>query len=129
MPTTEQETSSSNHPSLYEQMRRVNIDVREHDAVLEEHTLQLKVQAEQIKQLQDNGERLEQVVMTENRETRLTIVEQNNQLHGLINNLMNFKTGQSQLDNNLKMARMEQLAKIIGILAGSGGILYYIFGP
>lgn len=107
-------------------------DVEEHDATLEEHTLQLRIQAEQIKQLQDNGIRLENVIMNENRETRMTVTQSNTQLHELINGIMGFKSGQNQMTHSLKMARMESIAKIAGILAGSGGIvsavLYYIFG-
>lgn len=101
--------------------------INAHDEVLEDHTLQLKVQAEQIKQLQDNGIRLENVVMSENRETRLTITNTNKQLHELINNVLGFKQGESKLSHDLQMARLEKIVKIIGILCGSGGILYYIF--
>jgi nicotinamide mononucleotide adenylyltransferase len=100
--------------------------VTEHDQRLDEHELQLRVQAEQIKQLQDNAIKLENVIMTENRETRLTITETNKQLHELIKGLMGYKSGQSQMLNTLRMSRWESVAKIVGILAGSGGILYYI---
>lgn len=100
--------------------------LEEHESKLDEHGIQIRVQAEQIKQLQDNGIRLENTVMTENRETRATITNTNKQLHELINGLMGYNSGQSQLQNSLKMARMESWAKIIGILAGSGGIIYFI---
>ena len=114
--------------SMFGKVDKLCKDVEEHDSILEEHTLQLRIQAEQIKQLQDNGLRLENVIMSENRETRQTITQSNTQLHELINGIMGFKSGQNQMTNTLKMARMESIAKIIGILAGSGGILYYVFG-
>ena len=113
---------------MFTTMEKVTKTVEEHHNILEDHTLQLRIQAEQIKQLQDNGIRLENVVMSENRETRMTITQTNEKLHELINGLMGYKTGQNQMTHSLRMARMESLAKIIGILAGSGGILYYIFG-
>ena len=102
--------------------------IDEQDSRLDEHEALLKVQAEQIKQLQDNAIKLENVVMSESRETRLTITETNQKLHELINGLMGYKSGHDRMVTDLKMARLESIAKIIGILAGSGGILYYIFG-
>lgn len=100
--------------------------IDEHEDRLNNHDSQLKVQAEQIKQLQDNATKLENVVMTENRETRLTITRTNQQLHDLINGIMGFKSGENQLSHNLNIAKWESIAKIIGILAGSGGIIWYI---
>lgn len=114
--------------SLHSAMVTQNEKIEKHDETLEEHSVMLRVQAEQIKQLQDNAIKLENVVMAENRETRLTIIQTNQQLHELINGLMGYNTGNNQMVNSMKMARLEQYVKIIGILAGSGGILYYIFG-
>lgn len=99
-----------------------------HGEILEKHAHELKVQAEQIKQLQDNAIKLENVVMSENRDTRRTITETNSQLRELINDIMGYKTTQTQMSTNLRMAQIESIAKIIGILAGSGGILFYLFG-
>lgn len=114
--------------SLHQKMVVHDETLEQHGDILEDHAVQLKVQAEQIKQLQDNAIKLENVVMAENRETRLTITNTNRQLHELINGLMGYKSGQNQLDNNVKMARLESMSKIIGILAGSGGLLYWLFG-
>ena len=122
-------------PSMFITMDRVVKQVEKQDDILEEHTLQLRIQAEQILQLQDNTKRLETVVMAENRETRMLVSQTNDKmsqtndkLHELINGLMGYNTGNNKLATSLKMARMESIAKIVGILAGSGGILYYIFG-
>lgn len=102
--------------------------VQEHDSVLEQHQLLLSVQAEQIKQLQDSSVKLENIVMSENRETRLVVTETNKQLMEVITGLMGFKSGQGQITQAITIARWESIAKIIGILAGSGGILYWLFG-
>lgn len=101
-------------------------DIEKHEEVLEEHTVQLKVQAEQIKQLQDNAIKLENVVMSESRETRLTITQTNQKLHELISSLMGYNSGNNQMATSLKIAKWESIAKIVGILAGSGGVIYFI---
>lgn len=121
-------TNTNKDPSMFGTVDKLCKDFEELDATVEDHTLQLRIQAEQIKQLQDNGIRLENVIMNENRETRLTVTQSNTQLHELINGIMGFKSGQNQMTHTLKMARMESIAKIVGILAGSGGVLYWIFG-
>lgn len=102
--------------------------LKDHSKLLDEHTNQLLLQAEQIKQLQDNSLRLENTVMRENRETRETITETNKQLMALMNDILGYKTGQNQVIQSMNMVKWETIAKIVGILAGSGGILYYIFG-
>ena len=106
-----------------------------HDEELENHELriqlntkELEAQARDIQQLRDNALRLENVVMNENRDTRNTITQTNRELHELITNLMGYKTNTSTLASNITTVRIESVVKIIGILAGSGGILYYIFG-
>ena len=99
-----------------------------HDNMLQSHDNQLKIQAEQIKQLQDNSLKLENIVMRESRETRATITETNKQLMSLMNDVLDYKTGHNQFVQSVTIARWESIAKIVGVLAGSGGILYYIFG-
>lgn len=112
--------------SMFGMMTKHDDMLDEHDRQLEEHALQLRIQAEQIKQLQDNGIRLENVVMTENRETRLTITNTNQQLHELINGIMGFKSGQNQITHTLKLAKLEAWSKIVAYLAGSGGLIYFL---
>lgn len=114
--------------SMFKRVEDIEKEMVEHDGILEDHTLQLKIQAEQIKQLNDNNMRLENLIMSENRETRLTITNTNGQLQEVIKGLMGYNSGNNQLTNTLKMARTESIVKIIGILAGSGGVLYWIFG-
>lgn len=102
--------------------------VKQHEETLESHDRLLQVHAEQIKNLQDNYLRLENTVMRENRETRETISETNKQLMGLMNDVLGYKSGHNQVVQSMTVAKWETIAKIGGIMAGSGGILYYIFG-
>lgn len=112
--------------SMFKKIEKYGATLEQHGDILEEHAMQIRIQAEQIKTLQDNGLRLENIVMSENRDTRLTITKTNEELHELIKGLMGFQTGKNQLAHTAKMARMESLAKIVGIFAGSGGALVYI---
>lgn len=113
--------------SMFGKIETYTAKTDKHGDILEEHAMMLRVQAEQIKQLQDNGIRLENVVMSENRDTRLTITKTNEELHELIKGLMGYQTGKNQLAHTAKMARMESLAKIISLLLGSGGFLVWLF--
>lgn len=99
-----------------------------HDETLKEHGQLLALHARDIETLKHNATKLENTIMTENRETRQTIVNTNAQLHTLINNLMGYDVNKSQDKNKLTTAKIESIVKIIGILSGSGGLLYYIFG-
>lgn len=102
--------------------------IQKHDDMLEEHGTQLKVQAEQIKQLQDHSIKLENIVMSESRDTRLTITETNKQLMEVVNGVLGYKNGQNQVNKDMSIARWESIIKIISMVAGSGGILYWLFG-
>ena len=98
-----------------------------HGDMLADHELRLKVHEGAINELKNGQMKLENTVMLESRETRKTITDTNDQLHTLIRELMGYKTDERKLNADVKIKRIEVLAKIIGILAGSGGILYYIF--
>ena len=101
--------------------------LNEHDEIIKQHDSLLRVHTEQIRNIENGNLKLENLVMQENRETRATIMQTNRELHDLINNILGFKTGQNQLNHNMKMSTAESVVKIVGILAGSGGLLYYIF--
>lgn len=103
-------------------------EVTDYEKKLEAHDAQLRVHAEQIKQLQDNHIKLENVVMSESRETRHTVTQSNQQLHELIKGLMGYNIDKSQMTHKEKMAMIESIFKILGILSGTGGLLYYLFG-
>lgn len=111
-----------------EQIETTSQAILRHENVLNEHSKMFEAQAEQIKSLQDNNIKLENIVMSENRETRATITETNKQVMELMGSIVNYKSGETQADQSKTIARWEAIAKITGILAGSGGILYWIFG-
>lgn len=99
----------------------------QHEKMLDTHANELKLQSQKISMLENNAIRLENVVMSENRETRQTIINTNHQLHELIKNIMGYDADKHDTSSKLTMAKWESIVKIIGVLAGSGGILYYIF--
>lgn len=124
--------------SLCKEVEEIQIDVKGIKGEQDDHKIQLQIIKEQVKQLQDNGIRLENVVMSENRETRLTITQTNGELHKVINQLIGYKSGENELAHNvtmatnesrhnLRMKTLESIAKIILTLCGSGGIIYLIF--
>jgi hypothetical protein len=122
----EDETMPNSDKSIFNMVIKHEEEFEKHEQRLDDHELQLRVQAEQIKQLQDNAIKLENVVMAENRETRLTITQTNQQLHELINGLMGYNSGQNQLQHTLRMAKLESWSKIVAYLAGSGGLIYFL---
>ena len=101
--------------------------ILKHENLINNHTNELKLQSQKINMLENNAIRLENVVMSENRETRQTIISTNSQLHELIKNIMGYDSDKLTTSTKLTVAKWESIVKIIGILAGSGGILYYIF--
>lgn len=124
METTEERVENPQNVLLKLAYHEEKLD--KHDKDIKSHEDQLEIHSEQIKQLQNNALKLENIVMSENRETRQTIVNTNNQLHSLIKDLMGYKTTDKVNDNELKRSQWEFVVKIVGTLAGSGGILYYI---
>lgn len=88
---------------------------------LDRHDEQIQNLQSQVGELHETSKRIEEVVMSENRETRAIITTTNTQLMSLIGSLMGFKTTNNQM-------KWESIAKIAALLTGSGGILYYIFG-
>jgi hypothetical protein len=124
--TEEEQAVPDTDKSMFAKVTKHDETLEKHDERLDDHDIKIKVFSEQIRQLQDNYIKLENVVMSESRETRITITETNQKLHELINGLMGYKSGQNQLKNNLTIAKWESISKIVGILAGSGGIIYFI---
>lgn len=98
------------------------------EVTLKEHDKLLALHSEKINAIETSTIKLENLVMTENRETRAVIMSSNKDLHTLINNVLGFKSGENQLKHSMTMARAESIVKIVSLLAGSGGILYWIFG-
>ena len=103
-------------PSVSDELKLL----REHSRLLETHATELQLHAQKILVLENNSMRLENLVMTENRETRQTIINTNNQLHDLIKSIVG-------TNSKLSVTKWESVVKIIVAIAGSGGLLYYIF--
>lgn len=103
-------------------------DVTKHGEILASHAIQLEIHTKSILKLQDNGIRLENLIMTENKETRQTITHTNELLREVIKGLMGYNTGNSERSHKLTMAQWESVVKIITLLGGSGGLLWYLFG-
>lgn len=101
--------------------------IEKHEERLDDHDDKLKEQDNRLSRLEDQTLRLENTIMSENRETRATITETNKQLHGLIEGLMGYKSGENSLNHSLRMAKLESASKIIAYLVGSGGFLYALF--
>lgn len=102
-------------------------DVSKHSEILESHAMQLELHAKSIRDLQDNGIRMENLVMTENKETRQTVTKTNDLLREVIKGLMGYNTENNERSHKLTMAQLESVVKILSLLAGSGGILWYVF--
>lgn len=115
--------------------------VKEHDEriqVLEEADLK---HDERLKRLEDNAIKLENTVMSENRDTRQTmersvnkLSDQNDDLFEIVKSAMGMKTTNDAQKHEFRMARWNTIStislKLSGALLaalGSGGILYIAF--
>lgn len=116
------------HEEMVKRMRDNELIIARHEEKLAEHDRRLDIQSSKIESVEASSVKLENLVMTENKETRSVIIKTNQELHTLINNLLGYKSGENQLKHNIRMQRAESIVKIISMLAGSGGILYYLFG-
>lgn len=103
------------------------VKMKSHDEILEEHSKELGIQREQINQLRNDSIRLENIVMNENRETRQTITENNNKVMELMNNILGFKTTEGQQKQTVTITQWESIVKMVTLLGGSGGFLYWLF--
>lgn len=118
----------AHHEEMARRMRDNELLLAEHEEKLKEHDRLIFLQSKKIEVVEASSIKLENLVMTENKETRSVIIKTNHELHTLINNLLGYKSGENQLNHNAKIQRVESIVKIVSMLAGSGGILYYLFG-
>lgn len=93
---------------------------------LDEHAVLLDKYAMRLIRLEDQTIKLENTIMTENRDTRATVVEQNRQLFTLIESVMGFKSGEDTRKHDLKVRRWDSMTNIILKLAGAGGLIYLV---
>lgn len=116
------------HDPMTQRMLDNEAIIARHEAKLLEHERRLDLQSQKIESVEASSVKLENLVMTENKETRSVIIKTNQELHTLINNLLGYKSGENQLKHTQNIQKIESIVKIISLLAGSGGILYYLFG-
>lgn len=118
--------------------------VSEHDKNLEEHkeristleevTLALKESDrqhdERLKKLEDNAVKLENTIMSENRDTRNTMKEQSEKLFGIVEKAMAYQSDVAVHKHEQRMAKINTWAnvflKIMTGLTAVGGIGYLI---
>lgn len=88
---------------------------------------------QRLKVLEDNAIRLENTVMSENRETRTTMKEQTEKLFDVVDRAMSFSSTQETQKHELKMKKWNTVSTILlkaggGLLAllTSGGGLYLL---
>lgn len=126
--------------SMFEKMTEHDIDIKEHReriGTLEEITLSLKESDrqhdERLKNLEDNAVKLENTVMSENRETRTTMREQGDKMFTLVENAMGYQTARTTQSHELRMAKLNTWSTVflkvsggvVGLLS-SGGAIYYV---
>lgn len=125
--------------SMFEKMNEHEIDIKENRdriGTLEEITLSLKESDrqhdERLKNLEDNAVKLENTVMSENRETRTTMREQGDKMFALVENAMGYQTARTAQSHELRMAKLNTWSTVflkvsggvVGLLS-SGGAIYY----
>jgi hypothetical protein len=77
---------------------------------------------ERLKRLEDNAIKLENIVMSESRETRMTIVEQNKQLFSLVESTLGIKAKTVTQQHELKVLKWNHISNIM-LKFGSGIVL------
>jgi hypothetical protein len=112
--------------SMIEQVRKLDdrvvileVSERERDEVD-------RAREERIKRLEDNATKLENTVMSENRDTRATVVEQNRQLFTLIESVMGFKATEHSQNHEYRVVKWDRTTNILLKVVGAGGVLYLL---
>lgn len=106
---------------MYETVRKQGESILDHGqriSVLEERD---EKHEERLKQLEDQSVRLENTIMTESRETRITMKEQTEKLFEIVDTSINYKADSQKLDYDLKKMRIEMWTNVF--LKLSGGVL------
>lgn len=70
-----------------------------------------KQREERIKKLEDNSIKLENTIMTENRDTRKTMMEQTEKLFGIVENAMGYQSTRTAQAHEFKNQTMPRLSK------------------
>jgi hypothetical protein len=96
--------------------------ITQHGEEIEQLKKSESLHDERLKRLEDNHIKLENTVMSESRETRTTIVEQNNKLFSLVENSLGIKAKTVTQQHELKVLKWNHISNIV-LKFGSGLVL------
>lgn len=92
-----------------------------------------QAQEERLKRLEDQSVKLENTILTENRDTRSTMKEQTEKLFTIVENAMGYQNNRTAQDHELKMLKLNtwstvflKFAGAIGALGSAGGLIYLV---
>ncbi len=92
-----------------------------------------KEHEDRLKRLEDQSMKLENTILTENRDTRTTMKEQTEKLFSIVESAMGFQSDRSAQNHEFKMMKWNTLSTVFlklsgGLLAllSSGGAIYYL---
>lgn len=119
---------------MYDTVRRLGEKSDDHDtriSILEERDQQHE---ERLKQLEDQSIKLENTVMSESRETRLTMKEQTDKLFNIVDSSINYKTDAEKQEHEFRMLKIKTWSDvflkisggIVALLSAGGGAYYVI---
>lgn len=92
-----------------------------------------KAHEERLKRLEDQSVKLENTILTENRDTRSTMKEQTEKLFKIVESAMGYQNNKTSQDHELKMLKLNtwstvflKFAGAIGALGSAGGLIYLV---
>jgi len=114
--------------------------VRQHDEQIIVHAAKIaelektdQRHDERLRNLEENAMKLENRVMRENQETRLTMREQTAKLFTIVENAIGYQSARTAQTHELRMAKLNTWSTVflkvsVGIvgLLSSGGAIYYV---
>lgn len=92
-----------------------------------------KEHEERLKRLEDQSIKLENTILTENRDTRNTMKEQTEKLFNIVEKAMGYQNSKSDQDHELKMLKLNtwstvflKISGAMGALGSAGGLIYLV---
>lgn len=92
-----------------------------------------KAHEERLKRLEDQSVKLENTILTENRDTRSTMKEQTEKLFKIVENAMGYQNNKTSQDHELKMLKLNtwstvflKISGAVGALGSAGGLIYLV---
>ncbi len=127
--------------SMYDMLKKQGESIENHDTRifgLEELTAALKEadrqHEEKLQQMETQNLKLENTVLTTSRETQEIVKTQADKMFELAKTSMGYQSTTSAQSHELKMAKLNawstfalKLSGALATMAGSGGLIYYVF--